>query len=136
MIRQYPASLDYLRQMLAFVSNETLNAGFVENEIYPIELAVEEALVNIINYAYGDKDERTLQIQCDSKIPEQITITIIDKGIPYNPLSAVHSLEKSTRIENRAIGGYGIFFILKIMDEVRYKREDGKNILCLIKYRS
>ncbi len=60
---------------------------------------------------------------------------IQDQGIPYNPLNFKGLLDESTILDDKFIGGYGIFFILKMMDEVNYKHDGQNNILTLIKYK-
>lgn len=130
MVKRFPASLDYLHAMLQFVCDHGRQAGFQEPILYQVELAVEEALVNIIMYAFEHKNE-TIEIDCVSWKHQHFDVVIMDRGIPFNPLNAK---KLSSVSGHESQGGWGIFFILKIMDEVHYRYEDGKNILTLIKY--
>lgn len=97
-----------------------------------IELAVEEIFVNIANYAYGGA-AGSVDICCTLKQkPSVICITISDKGFAFNPL-----LHKETDltlpVQERSIGGLGIFLVKKNMDEVTYERKGNCNVLTLIK---
>lgn len=135
MMHQFSASLDHLHEMLSFICQNGLKAGFQESHMYQIELAVEEALVNIIMYAFIDK-RGMIQIECKTDDLKRFAIMISDPGVPYNPLNSGRMYDISAAIENMSVGGWGIFFILKIMDEVKYKHENGKNVLTLVKYKS
>lgn len=134
MIKQFPASLAHLHEMLNFVCYHAYIAEFSDTTVYQIELAVEEALVNVIKYAYKD-EKGIIQIECVFDGFECLSIIISDYGLPYNPLSPSKGMDISSPLENKSLGGYGIIFILKIMDEIKYKYEEGKNILILLKYK-
>ena len=125
-----PAVMDNLDQMIDFVL-KGLDAYKINDQ--KIRLACEEALVNVINYAYG---EDTGELEIIKEVPSKenkICIEIIDEGIAFNPLKKEEpDINKS--MEERSIGGLGIFMIKEIMDKVEYKREEGKNILKLEKY--
>ena len=60
-------------------------------------------------------------------------IEIIDCGIPFDPLT-LPKPDVNAPIEDRKIGGLGIYMMRKLMDKVNYKREQGKNILTLVKF--
>lgn len=133
--KTFPATLDHLYAMLQLICTNALEVGFDENELAKIELACEEALVNIISYAYPHK-KGELEIDCQST-EKGIAISLKDQGIPYDPVS--HSeiskkvIDNPDPIELRKLGGFGIFFIMTLMDEVRYTREGDSNVLLLIK---
>jgi serine/threonine-protein kinase RsbW len=133
MIKTFPASLDKLYEMLSFIKTQASLAGFDEGVNSKIELACEEALVNIITYGYP-ANRGNIAITCSNPSQKGITIEIKDRGIPYNPLTNAKKFNPSLSLETRSLGGYGVFFILKLMDEVNYKREDSSNILTLTKF--
>jgi len=96
-----------------------------------INLVLEEAVSNVIFYAFN-KDEKHL-IQISIEVDENIlTLEIVDDGIPFDPL-AREVPDITLPAEDRPIGGLGIFLITKIMDKVSYKRQNNQNILTLIK---
>ncbi len=127
MSRQFNASLDHLHDMLNYIRLQAIECGFDLSKAHAIELACEEALVNIIHYAYeGQKGEIGIQCQC---LDRGLNIVIKDQGIAYNPLAKAHELPS-----NADEGGYGIFLMLELMDNVFYERENMANILTLSKY--
>jgi anti-sigma regulatory factor (Ser/Thr protein kinase) len=126
-----PAKLENLEAMLKFIVDQAKVLGFDEKKIFQIQLAAEEALVNVINYAYPGKNGE-IKISLMPKTNEALEIEIADRGIPFDPLSLPEP-DICTPLEERKIGGLGVFLFRKIMDEVRYKRRDGQNILSLVK---
>jgi len=98
-----------------------------------LNLAVEEAVVNVINYAYpeGEKGEVSINASDDGK---KITFMISDQGRPFDP-TKVEEPDTTLPAEEREIGGLGIHLVRNIMDEMHYERSaDGRNILTLVKY--
>jgi anti-sigma regulatory factor (Ser/Thr protein kinase) len=96
-----------------------------------MNLVIEEALSNIIFYAFTDKNKHEIKISVsvDKNI---LTIKITDDGIPFNPLK--HKQPDITLpAEERPVGGLGIFLMSQIMDEMLYKRKGNENILTLKK---
>ena len=99
-------------------------------EIYQINLVIEEVFVNIANYAYKDKEGYcTLSIEIENN---KVILTFEDSGIPFNPLEKSDP-DISLPAKKRAVGGLGIFLTKRIMDEVKYKYENNKNILRITK---
>lgn len=135
MAKTFPASLDHLSEMLVFIKNEAENAGFNDVEVVKIELAVEEALVNIINYGYPDL-AGCITISCNMTPKGSLQVVIKDNGIPFNPLTNPRAFSLENFSDETKDGGYGIFLILKIMDEVKYEWLDNSNILTLQKFKS
>ena len=128
----FAAQLDNLYEMLLFIRNQAEALGFDEIEISKIELAAEEALVNIISYGYPVEPGQ-IDISCEKSYKNSLKIRIKDDGVPFNPLTNCKEHNPEAPIEARSVGGYGVFFIMKIMDEVEYKRENDHNILVMVK---
>lgn len=133
MNKTFPASLEKLKEMLVFVQSQAKLVGFDDVQISKIELASEEALVNIISYGYPDASGK-IDIHCSAPNNSGIKIIIKDDGIPYNPLDKSINIDRKKTAEHQVIGGYGIFFIRNIMDEVDYCRHNQHNVLTLVKY--
>jgi serine/threonine-protein kinase RsbW len=107
--------------------------------VYAVELAVDEACANIIEYGYGGECQE--QIECTCYIaPDRLTITLKDCGIYFNP-NSVSPPDLKAPLEEREVGGLGLYFIHQLMDEVHYHTlpdETDKrdcNILTLVKYK-
>lgn len=98
---------------------------------FNINLVLEEAVANIINYAYPkDKHE---SIYLSARMHEDsIVLVLTDTGKEFDPTMAPE-VDVTLSAEERQIGGLGIFLIRQIMNEVRYERIDGKNVLTLEK---
>ena len=134
MIKVFSAELDKLYDMLDFIRMQALDAGFDPCYVNKIELATEEVLVNIISYGYPNGEHGKIEIECSLSDNFDLEIIIKDKGIPYNPLKAQTERDSKANLDERSVGGYGIFFILNLMDEVMYKREENSNVLTLKKF--
>ncbi len=96
-----------------------------------LRLAVEEAVVNVMEYAYapGVEGTITLTIAADEK---QLRFVITDSGIPFDPTESVKA-DTTLSAEDRPIGGLGILLVRELMDTINYERIDGMNILTLTK---
>jgi anti-sigma regulatory factor (Ser/Thr protein kinase) len=128
----YPAKLENLETMMNFIVERAKALGFDNKKIYQIRLAAEEVLVNVINYAYPDKNGN-LQITLRTKGNAGIEVEVADWGLPFDPLAAPEP-NTCAPLEEREIGGLGIYLMRKFMDEVYYKREGDRNILTFVKY--
>lgn len=108
-------------------------AGFNKEAILDTQLAVEEAITNVIVHGYKKPG-------CDISIICRVTlnraeIQLIDSAPPFNPLSLPEP-DIDADVEERQIGGLGIYLLRQVMDEISYRYEDGKNILVLVKQRN
>lgn len=129
--KRFKGVMDNLEEMIQFIlleSKAIVDSGKID---YQLRLVSEEALINIINYAY-DKEVGELKISCETINDDTIFIEISDTGVAFDPLQK-EDPDITLPIEEREVGGLGIFIIKTIMDTVDYKREDGKNILTLTK---
>ena len=93
-----------------------------------IEVCLEEVYVNIASYAYGNK-LGTAKVSVD-KNDNEIILKFEDTGISYNPLQK-DDPDITLSLEERPIGGLGIFMVKEMSNDIEYKREDNKNILIL-----
>ena len=126
---QLPARIENMELLVRSFQTMPENVGFSGKRVKEIELATEEALVNIIDYAYPD-DQGDIKVTCGRHPCGSFTIEIEDTGIAFDMLS-LKDPDISAGISDREIGGLGVFLIRKLMDEVHYHRENGKNILHL-----
>ncbi len=130
---QLTAKIENMEVLVQSVSSIAGKMGFTAKRIREIELAVEEALVNIINYAYpcGVGDIKITCIQEDS--PRAFVIEIEDTGVAFDLLS-LKDPDISADLSERQIGGLGIFLIRKLMNDVQYRRKNNRNVLTLVAY--
>ena len=98
-----------------------------------VQVVLEEVLSNIIFYAFDDNKDHEIEITMD--INEEhlnLTIVIIDDGLPFNPLEA-EKPDTRLALQDREIGGLGIHLVINLMDEVTYERRGEQNVITLTK---
>lgn len=134
MQRTYFATLRQLREMLEFIREEAHRSGADQATLGKIELASEEALVNIVNYSYPTHEGK-INIAChEHSAAKGFQVVIRDQGIAYNPLACMRGVPTKAPSAEPSLGGYGIFLMLHLMDEVDYTRESEGNTLILTKF--
>ena len=118
-------------QLGAFMKSVTEEVDIKAPLSSQLRLAVEEAVVNVMSYAYpaGQKGEITVRASSDGR---SLKIEIIDQGVPFDPTTKELS-DTTLSAEDRPIGGLGILLVRDLMDSINYEREKGKNILTLWK---
>jgi anti-sigma regulatory factor (Ser/Thr protein kinase) len=123
--------INELTRLVVFLESLEEEWGLPPALIPSVNLALEEALSNVIFYAFEKGSEQEINIDFKLKGTE-LTIVISDEGKPYDPTQK-EDPDINLPIEDRPIGGLGIFLIRQIMDEVAYNRIDQKNQLTLTK---
>ena len=126
-----PAKIENLRKLMQFVSDFAKGEGFTQKRIQEIELATEEALVNIFDYAYPDENIGEVEVRCRMEVNTGLIIEILDTGRPFD-IQSISEPDLKWNISDRKIGGLGIYLIRKMVDEVQYYRDRGINILAFI----
>lgn len=124
----FPTQLRELPQIFLWLQGHLAQLQCDPPCIRKLELAVEEAVVNVIRHSKSDR----IEIHLKGEAKKQVEITIRDKGFPFNPLE-VASLDPSISLEERKEGGLGIFLMRQVVDNVHYKREGDFNVLVLKK---
>lgn len=111
----------------AYYEKITQNASLARQ----LRLAVEEAVVNVIDYAYPLGTDGTIEINMmwDG---HQLKVIVTDSGIPFDPTSTAPA-DTTLSAEERQIGGLGIHLVREIMDTINYERVKGHNVLTMIK---
>ncbi|MBR0274360.1 MAG: SpoIIE family protein phosphatase [Bacteroidaceae bacterium] len=118
-------------RLAEFVEEACDAAGFDMAATMQLNLALEEAVVNVIDYAYpaGTKGDIFIEAQANE---QRLKFTITDSGIPFDP-TAKEEVDTSLSAEERPIGGLGIHLVRQIMDSINYERLNGHNVLTLRK---
>ena len=99
--------------------------------VFNLNLVLEEAVVNIINYAYPKEEHESIYLS--ARMHEgSIILVLTDTGKEFYPTAAPEA-DVTLSADDRQIGGLGIFLIRQIMNEVKYERIEGKNVLTLEK---
>lgn len=134
-----PAKQEHMASMIGFIKKAVENHGGNQKDIYQIHLISEEIILNIIKYAYpeapGDIEiayEFYQKAGAGDDFRNKMMIRITDQGIPFNPLEKDEP-DISLPVDERNIGGLGIFMVRNLVDDLSYHRDDHQNILTIIK---
>jgi serine/threonine-protein kinase RsbW len=122
------AEISKLNQVIEEVGDEF---SLAPDMVFNLTLVMEEAVVNVINYAYPKEEHEKIYVS--ARLHEgSIIMVIADNGKEFDPTLAPEA-DITLSAEERPIGGLGIFLIRNIMNEVKYERIEGRNILTLEK---
>ena len=132
--REFPAQLEQLNEVIAFVEQELEKQDCSPKTVTQICIAVEEIFVNIAHYAYMDtngdaKPDGTMELGIGFE-DGMAKLRFADRGLPFDPL-AKQDPDITLSAEDRKIGGLGIYMVKKSMDQVDYIYENGQNILTM-----
>ena len=127
-----PAESAALETVNTFIQEKLESINCPKRAKMQMMLAVEEIFVNISSYAYHPEvGQAEVGVDIDGD-PPTVTIRFLDQGRPFNPLEKPDA-DITLSAQDREIGGLGILLIKKIMDQVDYAYENGKNILIIKK---
>lgn len=126
------AKIDNLDKVLSFIDGILETNGCPVKIQMQMDIAVEEIFVNIAHYAYApNSGTATISASFDEK-KRVVSFSFIDGGVQFNPLERKDP-DITMKLEDRKIGGLGIFMVKQSMDNVRYEYRDGLNILTIEK---
>jgi anti-sigma regulatory factor (Ser/Thr protein kinase) len=122
-----PGKLDSLGAMGQYIMEAAAEAGFPKSAAYKLRLAVDEIVTNIITHGY-EESGLTGDVVLSSTVDDKaLTISVEDTAVEFDP----HSLERPEDIdkplEERGVGGLGVFLAFENVDEFRYERDGNKN---------
>ncbi|WP_081778320.1 SpoIIE family protein phosphatase [Xylanibacter brevis] len=126
-----PNDIQEVSKLTAFVDEVCEVVGFSPAVTMQMNLALEEAVVNVMNYAYPEGTHGDVTIEAKTN-DVRLKFTIIDSGTPFDP-TAMEDVDIHQDAEDRPIGGLGIHLVREIMDSVNYERVDNLNVLTLRK---
>jgi len=126
-----PNDINTIPQLSEFIDMNCEELGVDMIETMNINLALEEAVVNVMSYAYpeGTEGEVDIELAADK---EEMVFTITDSGTPFDPTQK-EEVDTTLSAEERPIGGLGIHLVRKLMDSISYQYIDNKNVLTLKK---
>ena len=126
-----PNDIDTIPQLNEFIDGFCEEQGIDMDVCMSLNLAIEEAVVNVMNYAYPNGTTGYVDIEAEAD-ESAVTFTISDNGTPFNPTEKA-DVDITLSAEERPVGGLGIHLVRTIMDMVSYEYADHKNILTLKK---
>ena len=122
-----PADLAELVRARAFVREHAQRAGFARQALGEIDLAVTEAVSNVIRHAYGEDSSQELAIEVTVEGSE-LVVEVIDQGPAPERLP-----QEDPDFDDPGPGGYGVYLIRTVMDEVQWSRQPRGNVLRLVR---
>lgn len=128
---QLKNDLDELNKLAAKLEEIGEKFSLPQKVQFDINLSLDELITNIISYSYKDNQEHLIDLFIELK-DDRLIITVTDDGNEFNPF-AKSDPNLDTSVEEKHIGGLGIFFVKQKMTEYSYKRFDKKNIVTLVK---
>ena len=124
-------NIDEVPQLAEFVDEFCETIGVDMSIAMSLNLALEEAVVNVMEYAYPAGTKGNVNIEAKAN-DQRLKFVITDWGTPFDP-TAKTEVDTTLSAEERPIGGLGIHLVRQIMDSINYERTDGKNVLTLRK---
>lgn len=125
-----PNSFSELPRVSEWVRRFAQERRLARQLAYSLELSVNEALTNIMSYAYRDGGEHDIIVALHAQ-PDAIRVEVEDDGVPFNPLEV--SLDETPEsLEQSRPTGRGIPLMRGFMDELHYARRDGRNVLTMV----
>ncbi|MCQ2428967.1 MAG: SpoIIE family protein phosphatase [Clostridia bacterium] len=131
-IRFDEAAIDDITAVTEFVDGELEKMDCPMKTVIQINVAIDELYSNIVRYGYKNRKGPITVKVIRHEDADTVYIRFEDEGIPYNPLNR-QDPDITLSAEEREIGGLGIFMVKKTMDDIRYKYENGHNILTIAK---
>lgn len=124
-------NLTEISQLEPFMEKLAEAYGISPDVQFQLNLALDEALANSINYAYPEGTEGSIILEAETE-GNMLVLRLMDFGTPFDP-TLQGDVDTTLSVEQRPIGGLGIFLIKKMMDDVTYVRQEEKNILTMKK---
>jgi sigma-B regulation protein RsbU (phosphoserine phosphatase) len=124
---EIPSSLDGIARASEALDEFCASESIPQQDGQRLHIVLDELLNNIVSYAYPDKGSHTISLRFE-RLDFWLAVQIQDSGVEFNPLEQ-EAPDTTASLEDRTLGGLGIHFTRKLMDEVTYERREGRNIL-------
>ncbi len=99
---------------------------------YALNLSIDEILTNTIGYGYDDDEPHRIELAL-SREADALVVAIVDDGREFDPSGPPPEVDFEATLDERAVGGLGLFLVHEMMDSVDYRRADGRNFITLRK---
>ncbi len=127
------AYLESLADFRRFISEHcAAMPGVTPDMLYDMQLAVDEACTNIITHGYAEMNPGSIILDLDVE-PNQVIVSLTDFGHSFEPENTPVP-DVNTSVEERELGGFGLFFIRQSMDRMDYRVTEDGNMMILTKY--
>jgi len=127
------SSLDVLGEITEAVEAFGAEQEWPADLLFHVQLVLDELASNVINHGYGASGHR-FQITIQSR-QEAVQVEVVDEARAFDPLHETPAATIDAGVAEREVGGLGVHIVKQLMDEMEYRRENGKNRLTLVKKR-
>ena len=117
---------------MSWLREHLKRAGLQKGEILRLELVLEEAFVNSVQHGYKEK-QGVIELEFQMTPKSHVAFSIADQGPPFNPLKEAPKPNLGASLEEREVGGLGIYLMQHCVDDVKYAREGDWNKLWFVK---
>ncbi len=105
--------------------------GWPAKWVMNLNLSLDELITNIVSYGYRDSDEHEIRVTMTEQ-SGSLVVVLEDDGMAFDPFTDAPEPDLEAGVEERPIGGLGVYLVKTLMDEVAYERLDGRNRITLI----
>lgn len=128
----YQNDLSELARLAADLEAFCQQQGLGDGIAHAFNLCLDELMTNIINYGFEDGGPHQIHLEMERK-GDEVVATLRDSGKAFNPLNDAAEPDLQADLEDREIGGLGVFFVKQMMDAIDYRRDGNQNVLTLKK---
>lgn len=132
MKKNYAATLANLDEVYSDIGNFCRENGVDGASAYALNLCIDEIFTNAVMHGYKCDPSKNIEIELKMS-GGFVAATVCDEAPAFNPLTDASKPDTASSVESREVGGLGIFFILKTMDSVSYRRRNGRNEISMTK---
>lgn len=129
----FKATIEGLAEAAATLESTLVKAGCPPAAQTKLMIAIDEIASNIVHYSGAEDFDVDIDFP---ENPDAVRISFSDSGKAFNPLTEARPADMTKGVEERQIGGLGMFMVKKMMDNVSYVYENGRNVLTIRKLRS
>ena len=123
--------LSELSRIAEEIESHGESRGWPSKWILNLNLSLDELITNIVSYGYQDTDEHEIHITLSER-NGSLVVVVEDDGMAFDPFAAAPEPDLEAELEERKIGGLGVYFVKTLMDEVAYERAESRNRITLI----
>lgn len=127
------ANFNLSENVVKYIMDSYKKYFFSQKIFFQINMIIDEIFGNISRYAFGNKGGEVIILSWIEKDPLRLYIRFVDKGIQFNPLE-IKEPDTTSSIDNRKIGGIGVFIVKSMVDSIAYKYIYECNVLTIVKF--
>ena len=123
--------LSELSRIAEEIESHGESRGWPTKWVLNLNLSLDELITNTVSYGYQDADEHEIRVMLAER-NGSLVVVVEDDGIAFDPFTAAPAPDLDADVEDRPIGGLGVYFVKTLMDEVAYERVENRNRITLI----